>query len=57
MALIAADACAHECAIYHEGAVPDPWKDYIALNAELAPQCPSIVTRRQPLADCQSAAG
>ena len=54
------DACAHECpvhAIYHEDAVPDPWKDYIALNAEMAPQCPSIVTRRQPLADCQSAGG
>ena len=50
-------ACLPECpveAIYHESDVPEPWKEYIALNAEMAPQCPSIVTRREPLGGCGS---
>ena len=49
-------ACVDECpveAIYHDEAVPERWKDYIALNAEMAPQCPPIVTRKTPLADCR----
>ena len=45
-------ACAPECpveAIFPEDEVPAPWTDYIALNAEMAPQCPSIGTRKDPL--------
>jgi ferredoxin len=46
------EACIPECpveAIYHESDVPDAWKDYIALNAEMAPQCPSITQKKAPL--------
>ncbi len=46
-------ACVSECptaAIFHEDAVPEPWRDYIALNREMAPQCPSITERKAPLA-------
>jgi len=32
--------------------LPDAWKEYKALNAEMAPQCPSIVEKQTPL--CQS---
>jgi ferredoxin len=51
------DACRSECpveAIYPDHSVPEHWKDYIALNAEMAPQCPSIVERKPPLGgdDC-----
>jgi ferredoxin len=38
-------ACEPECpveAIFHEDAVPEAWRDFIALNAEMAPQCPQI---------------
>ena len=44
-------ACVPECpvsAIYYEGDVPEPWREYIALNAEMAPQCPEIIERRTP---------
>ena len=46
-------ACVSECpveAIFHEDNVPAEWKDYIALNAEMAPQCPQITERKEPLA-------
>ncbi len=46
------DACIPECpveAIYHEDNVPEPWRDYIALNREMAAACPSIVDRKEPL--------
>jgi ferredoxin len=39
------DACVPECpveAIFAEADVPNEYKDFIALNAELAPQCPTI---------------
>ena len=46
-------ACEPECpveAIFHEDNVPVEWRDFIALNAEMAPQSPQITTKRQPLA-------
>jgi ferredoxin len=47
------DACTPECpvqAIYHEDAVPEEWKDFVALNREMAAVCPPIIDRKQPLA-------
>lgn len=44
------EACVPECpveAIYHESAVPAQWQDYIALNAEGARRCPSIMEKRE----------
>lgn len=46
------EACSYECpvgAIFHEGDVPEQWTEYIALNAEMAPKCPSITEARAPL--------
>jgi ferredoxin len=46
-------ACEPECpveAIFHEDNVPEKWREFIALNAEMAPQCPSITERKEPLA-------
>jgi ferredoxin len=50
-------ACVSECpvgAIFHEDEVPEQWRDYIALNAEMTPKCPNIVERKAPLggSDC-----
>jgi ferredoxin len=48
------DACVPECpveAIFHEDDVPDVWKDFVALNAEMAAKCPPIVERKEPLAN------
>jgi ferredoxin len=48
---IECDACASECpveAIFHEDNVPAPWREFIALNAEMAPQCENITTRKKP---------
>ncbi|MBN2024828.1 MAG: 4Fe-4S binding protein [Pirellulales bacterium] len=45
-------ACVSECpveAIYPDDAVPEKWRSYIALNAEMAPQCPVITERKPPL--------
>ncbi len=39
-------ACSAECpveAIFQEDDVPDKWTEYIALNAEMAPQCPEVL--------------
>jgi len=47
-------ACIPECpveAIYPEENVPSDEKEFIALNAEMAAQCPPIVERRTPLAE------
>jgi ferredoxin len=47
------DACLHECpvaAIFPDWRVPDEWKDFIALNAEMAAKCPPIYERKEPLA-------
>jgi len=51
------DACVAECpveAIYFEDNVPEPWKGFIALNAEMVQRCPQIVERKNPLADCRN---
>ena len=37
-------------AIFHEDNLPEEWKDYTALNAELASQCPVITEKKEPLA-------
>jgi ferredoxin len=47
------DACVHECpveAIFYEGNVPDKWRDFIALNAEMSAKTPQIVQKKPPLA-------
>jgi ferredoxin len=46
------DACVPVCpveAIFSEENVPDVWKEYIALNAEMAPKCPNIAEKRTAL--------
>ena len=48
------DACVPECpveAIFAEADVPEEWTDYIALNAEMAPQCPNIDEQKDPICD------
>ena len=53
------DACVPECpveAIFYEENVPAAWRDFVALNAEMAAICPPIVERKEPLAKCRSAA-
>ncbi|WP_254508109.1 ferredoxin family protein [Anatilimnocola floriformis] len=47
------DACIPECpveAIYAEDDVPPEEHPFIALNAEMAPKCPPIVSKKAPLA-------
>jgi len=47
------DACVHECpteAIFPDDAVPDKWREYIALNAEMVSQCPNITEKKTPMA-------
>jgi ferredoxin len=44
-------ACAAECpvqAIFHEDEVPEKWRDFVALNAEMAPKCANITTKKMP---------
>jgi ferredoxin len=46
-------ACVSECpveAIYLDDNVPEQWRDFIELNAELAPQLPNITIKKPPLA-------
>lgn len=46
------EACVPECpvdAIYHEEDIPEIWKDYLLLNAELAPKCPRVREKQKPL--------
>ena len=38
------------CAEFHEDNVPEEWKDFTALNAEMSPQCPVITEKKEPLA-------
>ncbi|MEX0866822.1 MAG: ferredoxin family protein [Pirellulales bacterium] len=48
------DACVHECpveAILPEWDVPEQWHDFIALNAEMAAQCPQITEKKEPLVE------
>jgi ferredoxin len=47
------DACTPECpvhAIYQEDHVPDEWRDFLALNGEMAAVCPPIIDRKEPIA-------
>jgi ferredoxin len=47
------DACVSECpveAIFHEDNVPEEWKGFSAVNAEMAEKCPPITERKTPLA-------
>jgi ferredoxin len=37
-------------AIYLDDNVPEPWRDFIALNAEMAPKCAPITQKKEPLA-------
>lgn len=51
-------ACVSECpveAIFPEDDVPEPWREYIALNAEMSQICPPILDRKAPLQgpDCR----
>ena len=51
------EACVPECpveAIFHEDDVPDEWKEYIQINAEMSPQSPNITERKEPLCDGNS---
>jgi ferredoxin len=46
------EACVPECpveAIFHEDNLPAEWKDFTALNAEMAPQLPVITEKKEPL--------
>ncbi len=48
------EACVPECpveAIFHEDNLPEEWKPYTELNAELASQCPVITEQKESLAD------
>lgn len=48
------EACVSECpveAIYHEDNVPDEWKSYIQLNAEMSTQSPVITDKKKPLCE------
>ena len=47
------EACVAECpveAIYHEDNLPEEWKEYTALNAEMALLSPVITEKKTPLA-------
>lgn len=48
------EACVPECpveAIYLDENVPEEWKSYIELNAEMAPKCPVITEKQEPLCE------
>ena len=48
------EACVPECpveAIFHEDNVPEEWKEFIALNAEMAPTLPVITEKKTPLCE------
>ena len=50
---ICCEACLPECpveAIFSEDDVPEVWRDFVALNREMAPKCPPITDRKEPLA-------
>lgn len=46
------EACVPECpveAIFHEDNLPEKWASYKQLNADMAPQSPSITEKKTPL--------
>lgn len=47
------DACRVECpveAIFQDDHVPEEWREFIAINAEMVAQTPSITQKQTPLA-------
>jgi ferredoxin len=36
-------------AIFHEDNLPEEWAEFKQLNAEMAPQCPRITEKKEPL--------
>jgi ferredoxin len=45
-------ACVPECpveAIFYVDEVPEKWRDFIALNAEMAPKSANITMKKKPL--------
>jgi len=48
------EACVAECpveAIFHEDNVPEEWKNYIEMNAKMAPKSKVITEKQKPLAE------
>ena len=48
------EACVPECpveAIFHEDNLPEEWKPFLELNAEMSPQCEVITEQKEPLVD------
>ena len=48
------EACIPECpveAIFRDENVPEEWRNYIQINADMAPQCPVITEKKEPLAE------
>ena len=48
------DACRVECpvnAIFYEDDVPEQWREFIQLNAEMAAKTPPITEKKVPLGD------
>jgi ferredoxin len=46
------DACISECpveAIFPESEVPEKWREFVALNAEMSKRTPSITQKKAPL--------
>jgi ferredoxin len=38
-------------AIFHEDNLPEEWAEFKELNAEMAPKCPNITEKKEPLAE------
>ena len=50
------EACVPECpveAIFHEDNLPDEWKEFTELNAEMAPKCP-VINEKKPALEGES---
>ena len=48
------EACVPECpveAIFLDENVPDEWRSFIELNAQMATQCPVITEKKPPLCE------
>ena len=43
--------CSSDLAIFHADNLPEQWKDYTALNAEMAPLCPGITEKKTSMAE------
>jgi ferredoxin len=49
-------ACEPACptkAIFPEESVPDRWKEYVALNADLSKRWPNITEKKDPLPEAE----